>query len=77
MLVAQGDGFEFVLMDRRGASIINAQKITLRSHESASALFPIRPLALGEMEISVDAVSAEASDGLVEKIWVKVRRMRR
>uniref|UniRef100_A0A3B5LTQ3 Alpha-2-macroglobulin bait region domain-containing protein n=1 Tax=Xiphophorus couchianus TaxID=32473 RepID=A0A3B5LTQ3_9TELE len=62
---------EFVLMDQRGASIINAQKITLRSHESASALFPIRPLALGEMEISVDAVSAEASDGLVEKIWVK------
>ncbi|XP_023207936.1 CD109 antigen-like [Xiphophorus maculatus] len=71
VLVAQGDGFEFVLMDQRGASIINAQKITLRSHESASALFPIRPLALGEMEISVDAVSAEASDGLVEKIWVK------
>uniref|UniRef100_A0A3B3WDT3 CD109 molecule n=1 Tax=Poecilia mexicana TaxID=48701 RepID=A0A3B3WDT3_9TELE len=62
---------EFVLMDRRGASIINAQKITLGGHESASALFPIRPLVLGEMEISVDAVSAEASDGLVEKIWVK------
>ncbi|XP_007549193.1 CD109 antigen-like [Poecilia formosa] len=71
VLVAQSDAFEFVLMDRRGASIINAQKITLGGHESASALFPIRPLVLGEMEISVDAVSAEASDGLVEKIWVK------
>ncbi|XP_008397750.1 CD109 antigen-like [Poecilia reticulata] len=71
VLVAQSDAFEFVLMDRTGASIINAQKITLGGHESASALFPIRPLALGEMEIYVDAVSAKASDGLVEKIWVK------
>ncbi|XP_054894151.1 CD109 antigen [Poeciliopsis prolifica] len=71
VLVAQSDAFEFVLMDRRDASIINAHKITLGSHESASALFPIRPLALGEMEISVDAVSAETSDGLIEKIWVK------
>ncbi|PWA16432.1 hypothetical protein CCH79_00004627, partial [Gambusia affinis] len=71
VLVYQGDGFEFVLMDRRGASTITAQKITLGSHESASALFPIRPLALGEMEISVDAVSAAASDGLIKKIWVK------
>ncbi|XP_047201673.1 CD109 antigen-like isoform X2 [Girardinichthys multiradiatus] len=71
VLVAQSEAFEFVLMNRRGASVVNAQKLTLGSHASASALFPIRALAVGEMEISVDAVSAEASDGLVGKIWVK------
>ncbi|KAM4723448.1 CD109 antigen [Anableps anableps] len=71
VLVAQSDAFEFVLMDQKGASVINAQKLTLGSHVSASAFFPIRALAVGEMEISVDAVSAETSDGLVGKIWVK------
>lgn len=53
-------------------SVLNAQKLTIGSHVSASALFPIRPLVLGEMEISVDAVSAEASDSLVQRIMVKV-----
>lgn len=52
--------------------MVNAQKLTLGSHGSASALFPIRPVALGEMEISVDAVSAEASDSLVRRMLVKV-----
>ncbi|KAM4540280.1 CD109 antigen-like [Fundulus diaphanus] len=71
VLVAQSDAFEFVLMDRRGASVINAQRLTLGRDVSVSALFPIRALAVGEMEISVDAVSADASDGLVRKIRVK------
>lgn len=52
--------------------MVNAQKLTLGSHVSASALFPIRPVALGEMKISVDAVSAEASDSLVRIVRVKV-----
>lgn len=73
MLVAQSDAFEFVLMERRGASIINAQKLTLGGYASASALFPIRALAIGKMEIFVDAVSAEASESLARKIWVKVQ----
>ncbi|KAK5916543.1 hypothetical protein CgunFtcFv8_011517 [Champsocephalus gunnari] len=36
-----------------------------------TTLFPIRPVALGEIEISVDAVSAEASDSLVWIVNVK------
>ncbi|MEQ2207316.1 hypothetical protein XENOCAPTIV_010440 [Xenoophorus captivus] len=50
--VEQSEAFEFVLMNRRGASVVNAQKLTLGSHASASALFPIRALAVGEMDIS-------------------------
>ncbi|XP_047466391.1 CD109 antigen-like [Mugil cephalus] len=71
VLLAQSEAFEFVLTHRSDVSVINAQKIILGSHASALALFPIRPLALGEMEISVDAVSAEASDGLVQRVMVK------
>ncbi|XP_041828003.1 CD109 antigen-like [Melanotaenia boesemani] len=71
VLLAQSEAFEFVLTERKDVSVINAQKLTVGSHVSASALFPIRPLALGEMEISVDAVSAETSDILVRKVMVK------
>lgn len=72
LLLAQSDAFEFVLADRGDVSVVNAQKLTLGSHVSASALFPIRPVTLGEMEISVDAVSAEASDSVVWRVLVKV-----
>lgn len=73
LLLAQSEAFEFVLADRGGVSVVNAQKLALGSHMSASGLFPIRPVALGMMEISVDGVSAGASDSLVWRLLVKVR----
>lgn len=72
LLLAQSEAFEFVLADRGDVSVVNAQKFTLGSHVSTTALFPIRPVALGVMEISVDAVSAGASDSQVWKVHVKV-----
>lgn len=72
LLLAQSEAFEFVLADRGDVSVVNAQKFTLGSHVSTTALFPIRPVALGVMEISVDAVSADASDSQVWKVHVKV-----
>ncbi|TDG98647.1 hypothetical protein EPR50_G00202840 [Perca flavescens] len=71
VLLAHSEAFEFVLADKEDVLVVNAQKLTLGSHVSASALFPIRPVALGEMEISVDAVSAEASDSLVWRVLGK------
>uniref|UniRef100_A0A672IIA8 CD109 molecule n=1 Tax=Salarias fasciatus TaxID=181472 RepID=A0A672IIA8_SALFA len=62
---------DFVLSRRSNLSVINAQKLTLGSHRSAAARFPIRPLSLGDVEIAVDAVSAEASESLVRRITVK------
>jgi len=72
VLLAQSEAFEFVLADKGDVSVVNAQKLIMGSHVSASALFPIRPSGLGEMEICVDAVSAEASDSLVWRVLVKV-----
>ena len=72
LLLAQSEAFEFVLAGEGDVSVVNAQKLSLGSHVSASALFPIRPVALGEMEISVDAVSQGASDSLVWTVLIKV-----
>ncbi|XP_031144568.2 CD109 antigen-like [Sander lucioperca] len=71
VVLAHSEAFEFVLAGKEDVSVVNAQKLTLGSHVSASALFPIRPVTLGEIEISVDAVSAEALDGLVWRVLVK------
>ncbi|XP_067336182.1 CD109 antigen [Channa argus] len=71
VLLTQNKAFKFVLENRENVSVKHAQKLNLRSHVSGSALFPIRPVALGEIEITVDAVSAEASDRLVWRVLVK------
>lgn len=70
--MAQSEAYEFVLADHGDISVVNARKLTVGSHSAASALFPIRTLALGEMEISVDAISADSSDRLVRSVLVKV-----
>lgn len=72
LLLPQSETFEFVLANRADISVVNAQKLTLGSHVSAVALFPVRAVALGMMAITVDAVSAEASDSLVRRVLVKV-----
>ncbi|KAK2826253.1 hypothetical protein Q5P01_020467 [Channa striata] len=71
VLLTQNKAFKFVLENRTNVSVINAQKLNLGSHVSGSALFPVRPVALGEIEITVDAVSADASDSLVWRVLVK------
>lgn len=72
LLLAQSETFQFVLANRADVSVVNAQKLSLGSHTTAVALFPVRPVALGMMDVTVDAVSAEASDSLVWSVFVKV-----
>ncbi|XP_059208526.1 CD109 antigen-like [Centropristis striata] len=71
VLLAHSEAFEFVLADNGDISVVNAQRLTLGSHVSAAALFPIRLVSLGEVEISVDAVSAGASVSRVGTVLVK------
>lgn len=73
VLLAQSKAFQFVLGNRGNVSVMNAQKLNLQKYISAPAMFPIRPVALGEMEITVYAVSAETSDTLVWRFFVKVQ----
>ncbi|KAM4625907.1 CD109 antigen-like [Polymixia lowei] len=71
LMVAQSEAYEFVLAEKWGFSVVNARKVTAGSQDTASALFPIRVLALGEMEITVNAVSAQYSETLVRTVLVK------
>ncbi|XP_053700894.1 CD109 antigen-like isoform X2 [Synchiropus splendidus] len=77
VLLAHSEAFEFVLADRGDVSVLNAQKLTIQSHSSDSALFPVRFVSTGQTELSVDAVSADASDSLIWKVLVKVGNMGR
>uniref|UniRef100_A0A8C6VYS8 CD109 molecule n=1 Tax=Nothobranchius furzeri TaxID=105023 RepID=A0A8C6VYS8_NOTFU len=53
------------------ASVINAQRLYLGAYVTSSARFPIRFLVLGEVELSVNAMSAEASGKFVQRLLVK------
>ncbi|XP_028995599.2 CD109 antigen-like isoform X2 [Betta splendens] len=71
VLLSQTKAFQFVLETRGNVSVMNAQKLNVGGLRSVAALFAIRAVALGRMEIMVDAVSAEASDSLVQRVLVK------
>nr|XP_057946755.1 CD109 antigen-like isoform X2 [Doryrhamphus excisus] len=71
LLLSQSEAFEFVLRKRGDIAMVNAHTFILKGYASATALFPIRPVAVGEMEISVDAISADSSDSLVWRVIVK------
>ncbi|XP_057714504.1 CD109 antigen-like [Corythoichthys intestinalis] len=71
LLLSKNEAFEFVLETCDGISKVNAQTLTVEVYSSATAVFPIRPVALGEMQISIAAVSADSSDSLVWNVLVK------
>nr|XP_061824601.1 CD109 antigen-like isoform X2 [Nerophis lumbriciformis] len=71
LLLSQSEAFEFVLEKHGDDAVLNVQTLILEGYVSATALFPIRPVALGEMELSVDAVSVNCSDSLVWRVLVK------
>lgn len=48
------------------------QTILVPSEDGATVLFPIRPTYLGEIPITVTAISPTASDAVTQKILVKV-----
>ncbi|KAG7460634.1 hypothetical protein MATL_G00200810 [Megalops atlanticus] len=71
VIVAQSESFEFVSPDNEGISMASVQRVVVRSQDSSSVLFPIRPRILGEMPISVKALSTISSDAVVQKVLVK------
>lgn len=72
VLVEQSEAFEFVLSVEGDVSVVNMRKVTVGRQSSVAALFPIRPLALGLMEVTAAILSAESSESLVQTVLVKV-----
>ncbi|XP_030212977.1 CD109 antigen-like [Gadus morhua] len=71
LLVEQNEAFEFVLAVDGDLAVVNARKVTVGPQSTVKAFFPIRPLALGEMEISAGMFSAEDSRRWVQTVLVK------
>ncbi|KPP73366.1 CD109 antigen-like, partial [Scleropages formosus] len=69
VIVVQNSSFEFVLEKQVFGS--NMRTVFVERQDSASVLFPIRPKVLGEISISVKAVSNIASDAIIRKVLVK------
>ncbi|XP_053314790.1 CD109 antigen isoform X2 [Spea bombifrons] len=63
----QNDSFEILSNNEAGSQ----QTVMVPSQEGKMVYFPIRPIQLGEMEVTVKAVSTRASDALTQKLLVK------
>lgn len=72
VIVAQSDTFEFVFPDNEELSMPSVRHVSVGSQRGASVLVPIRPLVLGEIPISVKAMSSAASDFIRTTVLVKV-----
>ncbi|KAJ8270954.1 hypothetical protein GJAV_G00121140 [Gymnothorax javanicus] len=70
VIVADSESFEFVLR-KNNVSMASTRTVSVASQGTATASFPIRPTVLGEMAISVQAISFMASDALIKKFLIK------
>ncbi|KAI9528342.1 hypothetical protein NQZ68_022034 [Dissostichus eleginoides] len=71
VVVAESDTFEFVFPDNGELPMPNVRKVSVGSQRGASVLIPIRPLVLGEISVSVKALSAAASDMVTKTVLIK------
>ncbi|XP_029281676.1 LOW QUALITY PROTEIN: CD109 antigen [Cottoperca gobio] len=71
VIVPQSDSFEFVFPDNEELSVPSVRRVPVGSQSGASVLIPIRPLVLGEIVVSVKAVSSGASDVVRRTVIVK------
>lgn len=72
VIVAESDTFQFVFPDNEALSMASVRRLSVLSQSAASVLIPIKPLVLGEIPISVKAVSSAASDAVRKAVLVKV-----
>ncbi|KAE8286436.1 CD109 antigen 150 kDa TGF-beta-1-binding protein [Larimichthys crocea] len=61
VIVAQSDTFEFLFPDNNEIPMPSSRRVLVRSQSGTSVLIPIKALVLGEIPISVKAVSSVAA----------------
>nr|XP_020475101.1 CD109 antigen-like [Monopterus albus] len=71
VIVDQSDTFEFISPDNQELFMPGIRWVSVGSGSGASVLIPIKPLVLGEMPISVEAVSSDVSDTVHKTLLVK------
>lgn len=73
VIVAESDAFHFVFPDHDGLAAPIVDHVFVESRGGASVHVPIRPLVLGEIPVSVKAMTAMASDSVRRTVTVKVK----
>ncbi|XP_069579786.1 CD109 antigen [Brachyistius frenatus] len=71
VIVAQSDTFEFVFPDNEALATPSVRQVLVESESGATVLVPIRPLVLGEIPVSVKAMSEAATDFVRTTLLVK------
>ncbi|GLD56971.1 CD109 antigen-like protein [Lates japonicus] len=71
VIVAESDTFEFIFPDNEVLSMPSVRHLSVGSNSGKSVLIPIKPLVLGEIPISVKAVSSAVSDLVRRMVLVK------
>ncbi|KAM9840307.1 CD109 antigen [Aulostomus maculatus] len=71
VIVAESETFEFVFPDNEELSLPSVRQVSVGRQSGESILIPIRPLVLGEIPISVKAMSSVAHDLVRRSVLVK------
>ncbi|NXI47362.1 CD109 protein, partial [Galbula dea] len=65
------EAFEMILTSNEINATANQQSVSVPSEDGRTVQFPIKPKQLGEIPIKVTAISAAASDAVIQKVLVK------
>ncbi|XP_044613298.2 CD109 antigen isoform X1 [Equus asinus] len=71
VIIEKSDKFDILMASNEINATGHQQTILVPSEDGATVLFPIKPIHLGEIPITVTAVSLAASDAVTQKILVK------
>ncbi|XP_057593921.1 CD109 antigen isoform X2 [Hippopotamus amphibius kiboko] len=71
VIIEKRDAFDILLASNEVNATGHQQTVLVPSEDGATVLFPVRPTHLGEMPITVTAVSPAASDAVTQRILVK------
>ncbi|XP_010639505.1 CD109 antigen [Fukomys damarensis] len=71
VIVEESDRFDILLASKEINATGHQQDILVPSEDGAAVLFPVRPTHLGEIPITVRALSPMASDAVTRRILVK------
>ena len=72
VIIEKSGAFDILMAWNEINATGHQQTILVPSEDGATVLFPVRPTRLGEVPITVMAVSPAASDAVTQRILVKV-----
>ncbi|XP_023988715.1 CD109 antigen [Physeter macrocephalus] len=71
VIIEKSDAFDILMASSEINATGHQQTVLVPSEDGATVLFPVRPTHLGEIPITITAVSPAASDAVTQRILVK------